>query len=1103
MQNQFLKGNKSKFYRQYKNEKNPCITNQNIDLHYNNTNSNFRSDIDINNIYCSFSDQEKNQSLKKIICIFQKNSAHNKFIGVSYILPAENSQPNTIFTGDYSIYQLEMFELFMTNLQPDLILLHCPQESKLKEIFKFFENKVRYMQNINVQYSEIGEILKLYFKNSSDSQIQTNSVKINSLVSEILDNLSDCSLAAFYSILTLALKFLNSNTYYSYYISDQISSSLKFEKIIFHEILFVSKKTQREIKIFEEKLHPSLVKGKGKSKEGISIYNVFNKCITNQGKKLMKNIFQFPLRNQDKLTMRLECIQDFYNLKNYTIIKLLINELRSIRDIEKNLFELKKFLINFKIWNGIYYTFESVIKIFEIFSKEIFMKENFNKIPKNQNSKKFKLLHNIYLRINKENIIKVYDFLNNCLDVIKNEIRPKIKIGVNEDLDMLRKEYNSLDEVLSRYAIEYSECIPKESFMDKFMYVFLPQLGYMFAVEKCEKYFKFMKKVNLLIEQGKIEEVEVEGIKISFKMKNNENEEILEKNNIDLDHIQNQKFSNSNLNPNLESDSNNIFSKKKKRKNKIFTEMIIEEQVIEESQGESHSESKDERSQKFHNDEVMIEKLQIEENDENIELQNYEETFILQQIIFKDMKISFQFHSDEMIYFKNETTSTLDNQYGDLSARITDIENAIFREISKQILEFEKDILITDEFIANLDCFLHFFIISEKLNLSKPIFHSTDLNPNNQDPNPQDNIIIQLSQSDEKVLNSHSKIQFEEGRNILTEMMVERRYIKNSFDCKGKNIFIISGNISSGKSVFLRQIAMSVYLSQIGSFIPAKNLNVCLFDKILTNIEILESSLDHLSGFSIELKEIKAILDQLELKHSKFYEEENLFAGVEAQNVQNDHSSNFKTLVILDEPYKRTSIHNKNCLLAGTLTYLNSLVKKGNKNLKIFISTSIETRNFLVENCAIDNSITSLYEMKTENFSDKKQELAKANKKNSIYDNISHENYLFENFDDNFVNLFEIKEISNFNLKKCQINESSRMNANLFLAKENGLDTQIFSRALDISNIFHSGKKMMPDLYRVSKIVERFKVNKDMIKFNSDLINEELLDRVNCLLNDD
>jgi DNA mismatch repair ATPase MutS len=949
------------------------------------------------------------------------------------------------------------------------------------------------MQYINVQYSEISEILKLYLKNSFDTQNQINSVKINSVISEILDNLSDCSLAAFYSILTLVLKFLNSNTYSSYYISDQISTSLKFEKIIFQEILFVSKKTQREIKIFEEKLHPSLVKGKGKSKEGISIFNIFNKCITNQGKKLMKNIFQFPLRNEDKLTMRLECIEDFYNLKNYTVIKFVINELRNIRDIEKNLFELKKFLINFKIWNGIYYTFESVIKIFEIFNKEIFFKENFNQNQKNQNLKKFKLLHIIYSRINKENIIKVYDFLNNCLDVTKNEIRPKIKIGVNEDLDMLRKEYNSLDEVLSKYAIEYSQCIPKESFMDKFMYVFLPQLGYMFAVEKCEKYHKFMKKVNLLLEQGKVEEVEVEGIRISLKLKKNENDENFNKNNFQL-----------NLNQNENENFVNNFSKKKKIKNKKINEMIIEEEMIEESE--------DEESQNFNNEEegVLLEKLEIQENEENndqdlndnfenIELQNYEETFILQQIIFKDMKISFQFHSDEMIYFKNDTTSILDNQYGDLSARITDIENAIFREISKQILEFEKDILLTDEFIANLDCFLHFFIISEKLGLTKPIFHSTNRNHNhNQFPNPTQNMIIQLSQSDEESSNSNLKIQFEEGRNIITELMVERKYIKNSFDCKGKNIFIISGNISSGKSVFLRQIGMSVYLSQIGSFVPAKNFSLSLFDKILTNIEILESSLDHLSGFTIELKEIKAILDQLNMKIGS--EEENLFSEHEVEYDLNS-KANLKTLVILDDPYKRTSIHNKNCLLAGTITYLNSLIKNGNKNLKIFISTSIETRNFLLENGVIDHSITSLYEMKTEIIS----EQINVNKKNShvITGNNFNENYLSENFDNLFVNLFEIKEISNFNFKKSLNNETSRMNMNLFLAKENGLDNQIFSRALDISNIIHSEKKMVPDLYKISKIVERFKINKELIKINSELVNEELLDRLNCLLNDD
>ena len=116
-----------------------------------------------------------------------------------------------------------------------------------------------------------------------------------------------------------------------------------------------------------------------------------------------------------------------------------------------------------------------------------------------------------------------------------------------------------------------------------------------------------------------------------------------------------------------------------------------------------------------------------------------------------------------MIYFKNDTTTLLDNQFGDLSARITGIENAIFREISKQILEFEKDILLAEDFITSLDCYIHLFILSEKLGLSRP---RIDSNESKSDS-------ITISQSAEEDIKS--KISFIEGRNIITELMAERR----------------------------------------------------------------------------------------------------------------------------------------------------------------------------------------------------------------------------------------------------------------------------------------------------------------------------------------
>ena len=238
-----------------------------------------------------------------------------------------------------------------------------------------------------------------------------------------------------------------------------------------------------------------------------------------------------------------------------------------------------------------------------------------------------------------------------------------------------------------------------------------------------------------------------------------------------------------------------------------------------------------------------------------------------------------------MIYYKNEITSSLDRDYGDLSARITDVENAIFREISKQILEFANDIESTNIFISNLDVFLHMSILSDRYSLSPPILSST--------------------------------FSFQEGRNIITELVNDSKYIKNSFNSENKSIFLISGNISSGKSVFLRMIGMIVYLSQIGSYIPCSSFNSEVFTKLLSNIEIKESGIEHMSGFTIELREIKEIIECFD----------NDF------NPSNINDCN--VLVLMDDPFRRSSQHNQRCLLSGMIKYFQKKILESNKKKNV------------------------------------------------------------------------------------------------------------------------------------------------------------------------
>lgn len=125
------------------------------------------------------------------------------------------------------------------------------------------------------------------------------------------------------------------------------------------------------------------------------------------------------------------------------------------------------------------------------------------------------------------------------------------------------------------------------------------------------------------------------------------------------------------------------------------------------------------------------------------------------------------------------------------------------------------------------------------------------------------------------VVTSDNAIQIRGGRHPLQELVVPA-YIPNDCDLAGgigedsdevslvssqdnqdlPTTLVLTGPNHSGKSVYLKHIALIVYLAHLGSFVPADSAVIGLTDKILTRISTRESSGQNQSAFSIDLRQI-------------------------------------------------------------------------------------------------------------------------------------------------------------------------------------------------------------------------------------------------------
>lgn len=78
----------------------------------------------------------------------------------------------------------------------------------------------------------------------------------------------------------------------------------------------------------------------------------------------------------------------------------------------------------------------------------------------------------------------------------------------------------------------------------------------------------------------------------------------------------------------------------------------------------------------------------------------------------------------------------------------------------------------------------------------------------------------------------------------------------NDSQPEGPSLLLMTGPNYSGKSVYLKQIALIVYMAHIGSFVPADSATIGLTDKILTRIATRESISRAQSAFMIDLQQI-------------------------------------------------------------------------------------------------------------------------------------------------------------------------------------------------------------------------------------------------------
>ncbi len=107
-------------------------------------------------------------------------------------------------------------------------------------------------------------------------------------------------------------------------------------------------------------------------------------------------------------------------------------------------------------------------------------------------------------------------------------------------------------------------------------------------------------------------------------------------------------------------------------------------------------------------------------------------------------------------------------------------------------------------------------------------------------------------------LSDSPRVRICDGRHpVLDQSLAEEKFVPNDveLDSKENRLLVITGPNMAGKSTYIRQVALLVLMAQIGSYIPAKEAEIGIVDRIFTRVGANDDISRGQSTFMVEMNE--------------------------------------------------------------------------------------------------------------------------------------------------------------------------------------------------------------------------------------------------------
>ena len=180
-----------------------------------------------------------------------------------------------------------------------------------------------------------------------------------------------------------------------------------------------------------------------------------------------------------------------------------------------------------------------------------------------------------------------------------------------------------------------------------------------------------------------------------------------------------------------------------------------------------------------------------------------------------------------------EELKEYETQALDAEERALELEQELFDQLRRQAAQYVSRLQALAETIAQCDCLTALAYLAKRRNYVRP----------------------KLTNSSEFIIH--------EGKHPVLAETLGSDFVPNDIrlgDSEG-DILVITGPNMSGKSTYIRQVALLVLMAQTGSFIPAKDAQIGLVDRIFTRVGASDELVRGQSTFMVEMTETANIIN--------------------------------------------------------------------------------------------------------------------------------------------------------------------------------------------------------------------------------------------------